>query len=162
MAELWERQPGEPAKAFAAFRLYRDTPAHERSLEKVARERSTYVTRWSGRWNWVVRAAAWDTEQDRAARTAQLAEIEEMNRRHIQIAMGMVSKAAQRLNALNPNELTPSELRQFFTDAVKLERLARGEAESTMAINHAMEIVVTFAEKVVRDNPDEGVSLGEH
>ena len=35
---LWERQPSETAKAYAAFLLYRDLPAIDRSVS-AARER---------------------------------------------------------------------------------------------------------------------------
>ncbi len=162
MPEPWERQPRETDKAFAAFLSYRDTAPKERNLRRLGRESNATVPRWSKKYNWTERARAWDAEQDRIAREVQLSEIADMNKRHIQIAMGLVAKAARRLNTLNENELSPSELRQYLMDAVKLERTARGEAESTLAVQHAMEIVVTFAEKVVRDNPGEGVSLGEH
>lgn len=134
----WERQPGETSTAFAAFRRYRDTPAKDRSIAKCVQEYNKgkgranvgQWERWSTKHNWVARVTAWEDEQDRVARTARLEEIVEMNRRHTQIAMAMIGKAAERLKGLQPTELTPAELRQYFNDAVRLERLARGEAES--------------------------------
>lgn len=83
----WERQPQESAKAFAAFRISRDLPPWERSLRRAAekivrrskRARSLNGTlrlleRWSSRCGWVERAVAWDEEQDRLKREAELAE----------------------------------------------------------------------------------------
>ena len=93
---LWERQQGESEKAFEAFVTYRDLgPA--RSLTKVSQELNksrTLLGRWSSRWRWVHRTAAWEVEQDRFRRNAQLQEIAEMSRRHARQAqrgLGAVS-----------------------------------------------------------------------
>lgn len=84
----WERQPGEGARAFQAFAVYRDMGA-ERSTAKVARElgkTKAIVDRWSGDHEWVARAAAWDLELDRRAQ-AELADARvEAARRHAAIA----------------------------------------------------------------------------
>jgi len=62
----FERQDGETVKAFEAFKVYRDL-GPERSLAKVAEIRygkttsnARQVARWSSRFDWVERAAAWD------------------------------------------------------------------------------------------------------
>lgn len=134
----WERWPGEPEKAFAAFVKYRDTPAKERSLRKCVQEEYGVVTRaklaywekWSRDWRWQFRVKAWADEQDRVAREAQLAEIKSMNRRHAQIGMSLQSKAAERLQKLQADELSTGDVLRFFSEAVKLERIARGEPET--------------------------------
>ena len=71
MTERWERQPEETTPAFAAFAAYRDyegETGEARSMSKVARELSksrSLLARWSGKYAWVERAAAWDAEVDR-------------------------------------------------------------------------------------------------
>lgn len=87
---IWERQPGETPKAYAAFCLYRDmplfsdTPGGERSLQNVA-DKLGYavmsgVGMWSSKYNWVERANAYDQWQGTKAITAQTASIEEFQR----------------------------------------------------------------------------------
>lgn len=89
--DTFQRQKGESAKAHAALMLYVEMGA-ERSLDAVRQKcgkSSRLVERWSSRWNWVERAAAWDTNEavkrqiiiDRAQR----AEIEKWAKRQAQI-----------------------------------------------------------------------------
>ena len=65
----WLRHPDETAKAYAAFRYYRDLGA-PRSAGKV-REKfglgMRLIERWSSAHAWVRRALAWDEHQDRIA-----------------------------------------------------------------------------------------------
>ena len=66
---LWEGQSGETAKAYAAFLLYRDLPAIDRSV-LAAREGHQKDTKgtlrqwkgWSMRNGWVNRAAEHDSD----------------------------------------------------------------------------------------------------
>lgn len=90
----WERQPGEPTKAFAAFTVYRDL-GPERSLVEVARRLTRsrgLIARWSaprgphsythrGRrirrvtgWGWEERVSAWDRERDRIRRLQRISQ----------------------------------------------------------------------------------------
>lgn len=138
----WERQPGEPARAYAAFCIYRDLPPSERSLRAVAdrlygvkpdakrRRVPGQIHQWSTRWRWVERAAAWDDEQDRRAREAQLRAVREMRERHIREAMALQQKALQRLQSMDLSELSPADTLRFIVEAAKLERLSRGEPDS--------------------------------
>src|SRR5262249_19320938 len=129
------RRPGESPRAFAAFGAYRDL-GPRRSLRAACRQYYGGETKaklgqlegWSSKWNWVARAAAWDDEQDRVAREAQLETIKEMNRRHAEEAVELQQKALERLKAMNPEELKASEVLDYLVQAAKLERLARGES----------------------------------
>jgi hypothetical protein len=83
----WERLPGEGAKAFHAFTLYRDLGPNDRSREKVAQQLGKHVSlygRWSATFDWVNRAEAWDDEQDRHKQKLALADREKMHTRHCQ------------------------------------------------------------------------------
>lgn len=144
--DLWERQPDETAPAFYAFRNYRDLPPNGRSLAKAVRlmypdlDKRGYnaklrqFQKWSANYSWLKRAEAWDDEQDRVRRETYLAEIEEMSKRHANIAMAIIGKAAQRLNTIRPDEMTIAEMRALFQDAVRLERLSRGVPESNLGV----------------------------
>ena len=65
----WLRHPDETARAYAAFRYYRDLAA-QRTAEKVRYKfglSQRLVERWSVAHAWVRRALAWDDHQDRIA-----------------------------------------------------------------------------------------------
>jgi len=137
---IWERLPGESAKAYEAFCIYRDLPPHERSLkavaEKLGGKRSGKsralrpLERWSSRYRWVERAQAWDEEVDRRAREAHLRAVKEMRERHARMAVALQQKALDRLKQMDPDELEPLEVLKYLIEAAKLERLARGEPET--------------------------------
>ncbi len=153
--EPWERQHGEPDKAFAAFKFYRDTPPANRSIVKCL---AAYTgdgpataariwQKWSSRWEWQERVKAWANEMDRVGRAEQLAAIRDMNKRHVGIANLMLSKAAERIKAMAVADLTPSEARMFFADAAKLERLARGEPEAEAIAASDITVKIVYASR---------------
>jgi hypothetical protein len=96
---LWEPQPGESGRAFAAFAVYRDL-GPDRSLDKAyaaARQDQSgiktvpgYWRQWCVRYQWVDRAAAYDAAmraKEQAARErAQAAEAETWARRRAEEA----------------------------------------------------------------------------
>ncbi len=128
--ESWERQGGESVQAFEAFTVYRDLgPA--RSVTKVARELDksrALVGRWSRQFAWVMRATAYDREQDRLFLAEQAQARRDIARRHAKLAQAVQSKAVARLQALDPRELSPSELLRYIQVAAEIERKAVGEA----------------------------------
>lgn len=83
---------------------------------------------WSRRHDWVRRAAAYDVDLHQQARLAQIEAVRDMNERHINLARVMMMKVAQRLQSLDPAELSPTEVARWADTCSKLERLARGEA----------------------------------
>ena len=69
MPNLWDRQPGETPKAFAAFLLYRDLLAIDRSVsaarEGQQKDKKGTLRQWNGwsmRNGWVNRAAEHDSD----------------------------------------------------------------------------------------------------
>lgn len=126
----WERQLDESARAFAAFAAYRDQPRDRRNQRAVAQalgKSATIIHRWSARHGWVERVAAWDAEQDRVARAAQLRVIQEMHERHARLAMAVQQKAAEALRDMPAGELAPRDVARWLDVAVRIERTARGE-----------------------------------
>lgn len=128
--ESWERQGGESVQAFEAFAVYRDL-GPVRSVTKVARELDksrALVGRWSRTFAWVLRATAYDRELDRLFLAEQAQARKEIARRHAKLAQAVQSKAVARLQALDPRELSPSELLRYIQVAAEIERRAVGEA----------------------------------
>jgi hypothetical protein len=141
----WDQQAGETARAFAAFQVYRDLPAKSRSLERAA---SIYYGQevgrtiggtsgkvrqfetWSSRWDWVPRVAQYDRHIDRAATATHAEEVAAMAARHAATAMRMVEKAAEALEKVDVDDLSPGQLALFFELGVKIERLSRGEPDT--------------------------------
>jgi hypothetical protein len=80
---LWEPQSGESGPAFTAFAIYRDLDPEERSIDLVVQElhkSRTLIGRWSGRWNWVKRAHAYDAHLDDIKRHARESAIAKQSR----------------------------------------------------------------------------------
>ncbi|WP_369394418.1 hypothetical protein AB5J72_47965 [Streptomyces sp. CG1] len=141
VVDSWERQDGESRQAFEAFAVYRDLgPA--RSVTKVARELGksrTLLGRWSRQYAWVMRSVAYDREQDRLFLAEQAQARREIARRHAELAQAVQSKAVARLQALDPRELSPSELLRYIQVAVEIGRRAVGEAPSPAVTAEAQE-----------------------
>lgn len=83
-AEEWERQENESEEAFEAFRVYRDQtpPRSIRNATKEVGKSFALLSKWSAKHSWVARSAAWDREQDRVKREADLRGQVEMGKRH--------------------------------------------------------------------------------
>jgi len=132
MPEIWERQPHESSKAYAAFCIYRDLGA-ERSLDKAlaaANKKPTnrrHWARWMDKYNWLERARAYDDYLERKKREEKEKAILEMAERHARLAMAFQQRVAERLREINPSELSPSDMVKWLDVATKLERLSRGE-----------------------------------
>jgi hypothetical protein len=142
LSEPWDRQPGEPNRWYNRYERYRLAGAG-RSLLAIYNderqragkgERATRVPgawdRAASRWCWRERAVAWDEHERQKARDAHARDIAEMRSRHIQEAIALQAKAVERLKSLDLKDLSPGDVARFFTEATKLERIARGEPES--------------------------------
>ena len=129
--EPWERQEDETEKAFEAFAMYRDMGSGNRSCAKVAgelRKSCGLIERWSRNHQWQKRVAAWDAEQDRIARQAQIDEIKKMRKRHADLASAMLIKAARALQRIPDDEIRAGDVSRMVDTASKLERISRGDA----------------------------------
>lgn len=125
----WEPVENESSKNYEAFCIYRDMGT-QRSLSKVAKKlkkSETLMGRWSGQFNWVERAAAWDSEQDRIARQKQIEDIKKMRKKHADLAVDMLVKAAKALKIIPEDEIKPADISRMVETASKLERISRGD-----------------------------------
>lgn len=112
----WFRMPGESRKAYEAFTVYRDLgPARSLRLaaEKVGKDISL-IKKWSSKWGWVDRADSFDKNEevermwDMRARRIQWLE------QDLQATERMQEKIRQRLETLDPKNLTPSQLIRWY------------------------------------------------
>jgi len=136
MVQPWERQPGETAKAFAAFRVYRSLDTSKRSLEAVAAKARTgpktghgipgYIKDWSVGNNWVKRAAAYDDHLDEVRRRADERAIVEMSKKHAEGMRKIFDRGLGRINALDDEDLRGNLALELAVQGMKGERLARG------------------------------------
>lgn len=167
----WERQPRETDVAFQAFVVYRDLPGR-RSCAKAGKslgKSAKLMEDWSTQHRWVDRAAAWDREQDRVARQAQLDEIASMHRRHANLAVTMLNQAAARLmgsddpsrpvTRLDLSKLSATEVARLAEVGTRIERQARGEPdkieldvgvseEAKTAVDQLLEVIDRMGENL--------------
>ena len=134
--QLWEQMPGETAKAFHAFRLYRDL-MEKRTLAKVAETlgcSSTNVERWARRWAWTQRTYEYDLVQESAWQQQASRDRIQMRRRQIQIGMALQSVAAyavrewqQKIELKLPLHMDPVEVAGLLKLGNELEAKGHGE-----------------------------------
>lgn len=123
----WEQQEGESAKAFGAFSLYLDM-GEKATLRLVAQQlykSLTLIGRWSKKYKWVERKAAYEADIRRKTYEEAVKKSKKMANRHISMAMKLQEKALQALEKTNPEDIDPKNLLAFIREATKLEREAR-------------------------------------
>jgi hypothetical protein len=124
-AEAWDRRSGEPTRAYAAFRIFRDLPPSQRNLAKVTEaigcsERATRG--WAASWSWRDRADAWDDACHRIEDRERLEAIRQMHSIHQRAGRAAMSKAIQALSILDPAAMTPGTIARMMELGAKLER----------------------------------------
>ncbi|MFB7424711.1 hypothetical protein ACFC0K_15710 [Streptomyces hydrogenans] len=80
------------------------------------------IARWSSAHAWVLRAQAWDREQDRVFLAEQADARRAAARRHVKISQAFLGKVVARLQSLDPRELSPDQLLRYFQVAADMER----------------------------------------
>jgi hypothetical protein len=127
----WHRGDNETSKAYAAFIVYRDLGIG-RSLAKVGNELGksrALLEGWCAANSWVIRADAWDREQDRLHDIEITKQRKAMAARHARMATAFQSKVVDRLATIKPAELTPAEALRWFQVASDIERRSLGEPD---------------------------------
>lgn len=125
--QAWDRQPEESAKAYTAFVAYMEM-GEARSIAKVAQKLSKSIPllkRWSREWRWADRCREYDIYTAQTKRKAAEAELQEMNRRNIELARKALDKAEEALNQLDPGKLKPSDIVRYIQVAADIEKAAR-------------------------------------
>jgi hypothetical protein len=141
--EPWDRQDGETALAYRAFRQYLDMgPKRSLRRQRDARDPETNeltrvggydsLCRWSSVNNWVERAVLWDAEQHRIELIEMAEGVRQMRYAHASLGSQMLMKGMAKIDDINPSELTVREAVAIIELGAKLERQGRGEADQTI------------------------------
>lgn len=132
----WERQPGEPKRAFTAFTYFRDD-GDERSVTAV-RDRSggayshAKLMEWATRWRWIERADAYDRWIDRKRQKAYIEEVEAQARRQVELGQRLQGVGEEWVGEVLADEkgrrenLTATTALRFIDKGVHLERQGLG------------------------------------
>jgi hypothetical protein len=161
---LWERWPNESSPAFEAFTMYREMGA-QRSLVRVGRECGKNVRlmeRWSIRWRWQERAAAWDHHEARLINERILNGTAEMRQRLVNQALALQVRAHSRLLRMSDAEiagLSAYEICLLLKTGADIETKARDIDPSQMGFDPGLGPPV-FEIQVIRPGFDKiGVQL---
>jgi cysteinyl-tRNA synthetase len=127
--ELWERQPAETDREWQIWLAYRDMyPSTRPSYRQVAEQLGTTVAvvkKIGARWDFPVRLQAWAKYVDNLTLQQRQQEILDMNKRHIEMATALNEKLATAINAIDPYELEPKDIKGLLQLSAELERKAR-------------------------------------
>lgn len=134
----WGMRPGETAKAYQAFEVYRDL-GPERSLEKACRQLTTgspleVLKQWSTRHDWQARVRAFDEfvasrAADKAVETA--ASIRARQAKH---AQAMQLRAMQKFAVAGPEDMSVAEATRAFQVGAEVERKVMGIDEKVIVL----------------------------
>lgn len=129
-ASEWEIRPGESAKAFEAFTVYRGLRPSERSLRLVGEQLGKsegLIERWSARWAWVARVRAYDAHLEQQRRADWEAERLEQRAARQKVVCALLSMAADLVRAQQEKPLTPDDLHRLASAVAKVLADSRAE-----------------------------------
>ena len=126
--KLWERQPSETPKAYAAFLLYRDLLAIDRSV-LAAREGHQKDTKgtlrqwkgWSMRNDWVNRAAEHDSNLASRRRERMEKELDRAKDDAAVLIRATLAKVAERIQGMDAEELAAGQIPAALRTLIELE-----------------------------------------
>lgn len=134
---IWDRNINEPDSAWTSFYRYRDLPLPRppvRDFATTVGQPPGRVAGWSMTYTWPARLLAWDQHLDGRRQAVVETAVEEMARRHIGLAQSFQAIAARAAEKIAEDlthdlaRMTPRDAIRIVDVAVKMERLARGEA----------------------------------
>ena len=117
----WDRRDTENARAYAAFRTFRDLGPVRRLVDVVDYPPRT-VKSWSTRHDWTDRALAWDDETHRLDDQRRLEAIRRMHDVHGRAARLALTRAIEALRGLDPAEIPAYAAARLLELGARLER----------------------------------------
>lgn len=175
----WERQRGEPMRAFGYFAMYRDLGPH-RSIAKVAeatRIGQRTLEAHSSKWRWVERADAYWDWWERRERERREGDRAALNRQHLGIGAALAGPALTRLQGraaamgpngepiepvppLDPRELDASDVARLVKVGVEIQRVAAGLNTSMVSVGNVtgsevVQLARDLVEMAARHIPEE-------
>ncbi|MFC4328324.1 hypothetical protein ACFPC0_10850 [Streptomyces andamanensis] len=134
--DMWDRQPGESAKRWGQFCVYRDL-GRTRTLKRVAeRLNVTHRTaqQYSHTFRWGTRAEAFDRHMDEQWVNAIKERQRRMVQDHLKLAGEFHTKAMDAIQSLIGQNLNATETVRVATAYSQLIRFALGEPDQNVAI----------------------------
>ena len=123
---LYERQPEETDEEWRIWTTYRDHyPLKLPTWSELATECGVTpgtIIRVSGRWSFKVRMQAWARAADDSSAQQRIKNINEMNKRQVDMAMRLQDKLSKAVDMLDPALLRPGELVNLLKASTELER----------------------------------------
>ncbi len=123
--EPWDRRQGESARAYEAFRRFRDL-GPLRTLDPLVDEaggvRLATLREWQARQDWRDRAAAWDDAVHRLEDRRRLEELRGMHDRHQRAGRLAMAKAITALQSVKAEEIPPYAAARLLELGARLER----------------------------------------
>ena len=143
MRKPWERQPGETAKGYAAFLLYRDLPAIDRSVAAAWGRKAggKQWERWCAAHNWVNRAAEHDSDLASRRRERMAKDLERAQDNAVTMIRAALAKVRARIEGMDAEELAAGQIPAALKTLVELEFKALGQ-EDKLALKHEGKIEV--------------------
>lgn len=151
--QVWERTPGETARAYSAFVKFRDL-AEKRSFVRVAELLGCTpqnIERWARRWNWLNRCYEYDLVEEEKLRQQMSRDRVAHHRRQIQIGQALQSVAVAALREMQarieqklPLGLDPSQVAVLLKLGDELE--SRGLGEDREGVSRFTRIVVNVGD----------------
>lgn len=132
----WDRRPDESAVAYEAFAAYRDMgPARsQESVSEALSKSRQLLSRWAARFDWVARAAAFDTEAARRAGLASLDDHTEARIRQARLGRMLQDAAADAIANAPDDQRTAGWAVQAAKTGAELERAALGMTDKRLEV----------------------------
>ena len=121
--KLWERQPSETPKAYAAFLLYRELPAVDRSVAAAWGRKlgGKQWERWCTSHDWVNRAAEHDSDLASRRRERMAKEVERAQDDAVVLIRATLDKVKERIEGMDPEELSAGQIPAALRTLIELE-----------------------------------------
>jgi hypothetical protein len=123
--QVWDREPTESSRAYAAFRIYRDLSPMQRRLDAVADQSGlslTRIQRLSSDFNWRDRTTAWDDACHRIEDKERLDAIRSMHAIHRKTGRAALMKGLGAMSKLDDEHMPASVAVRLIELGAKLER----------------------------------------
>lgn len=134
--DLWDRQPGESAKRWGQFCVYRDL-GRTRTLKRVAeRLNITHRTaqQYSHTFRWGVRVESFDRHMDEQFVAALKDRQRRMVQDHLKLSAVFYEKTTEAITSLIGQNLNATETVRLADAYSKLIRFALGEPDQNVAV----------------------------
>ena len=133
--ESWEKLSGESALNYAAFCAFRDLGYERnirRAVEVAEKDKSKWENKyrvwrnWSSQFRWKERTEDYDRYLEKLKQAELRKTIEAQGEKHREVTRKMLDVASKKLDTMNPDDLTQSNLTEWVSTAIKAEREAAG------------------------------------